>query len=358
MEAPMKRCHFIGLDTHCQFCEAAVVDASGREVSRQRCATTIPALVELVESVPRPRRLVIEEGPLADWLWRNLRSHVDEMIVCDPRRNRLIAEDGDKDDPIDAPKLAQLLRGGFVKPVHHPETLARAVFKQHVLLYHDRVRHRVAEGHRIGALFRRQGVMVREKDFVAAEDRPALLARLPDPTLVADVQTLWQGYDVAVSQEEEMRRRLVELAKQEEAVVRFQDLPGIGWIRAATLYVFLDTPWRFPSKSALWRYLGIGLERRRSGNGPEQVQVPKRVNRVLKSTLLGAAKSAIAQGENPFADLQRRWIEQGLALKIARRNVARCLSATVWGLWKNGSVYHPEWVGKAAAALAAAEVSR
>jgi transposase len=141
-------------------------------------------------------------------------------------------------------------------------------------------------------------------------------------------------------------------------VVRFQELPGIGWIRAATLYVFLDTPWRFPSKSALWRYLGIGLERRRSGNGPEYVQVPKRVNRVLKSTILGAAKSAIAQGENPFADLHRRWIAQGLALKIARRNVARALSATLWGLWKNGSVYHPEWVGQAAAAVAAAAVSR
>jgi len=34
------------------------------------------------------------------------------MVVSEPRRNRLIAEDGDKDDDIDAEKLAQLLRGG------------------------------------------------------------------------------------------------------------------------------------------------------------------------------------------------------------------------------------------------------
>jgi hypothetical protein len=28
-------------------------------------------------------------------------------------------------------------------------------------------------------------------------------------------------------------------------------------------------PWRFRSKSALWKYLGMGLERQRSGKGPD-----------------------------------------------------------------------------------------
>jgi hypothetical protein len=97
----------------------------------------------------------------------------------------------------------------------------------------------------------------------------------------------------------------------------------LSWVRAATLRVYLDTPWRFRSAKALWKYLGIGLERRRSGNGPEMLGVPLQVNRLLKSTILGAARSAIAQGANPFADQQRRWIEQGLTAKLARRNVAR-----------------------------------
>ena len=61
----------------------------------------------------RPRTLTFEEGPLADWLARTLRPHVERVIVCDPRRNALIAKSGDKDDPIDAERLAQLLRGGY-----------------------------------------------------------------------------------------------------------------------------------------------------------------------------------------------------------------------------------------------------
>ena len=86
--------------------------------------------------------------------------------------------------------------------------------------------------------------------------------------------------------------------------------------------------------------------------------MPWQTHRLLKSTILGAALSAAAQEDNPFADRYRRWIAQGLSAKLARRNVARCLAATLWGLWKNGSVYHPEWVGVVVAAPVAAKESR
>jgi transposase len=359
MEAPMKRSHFIGMDVHCPFCEIAVVDANGKLIRRERTDTTIVALTPIVESVARPRFLVIEEGPLAGWLWRNLLPLLDGFVVSEPRRNRLIAKDGDKDDDIDAEKLAQLLRGGFVKPVHQCASVEQAVFKQQVSLYHYRVRQRVREAQRVSALFRQHGVMARERAFVAAEDRAALVQQLPANTVLAEaIALLWQSYDAAVSHEEAWRTRLVKLARQHEVVRRFEELPGFGWIRAATLFAYLDTPWRFRSKAALWKYLGVGLERQRSGTGPEHVGVPKMVHRLLKSTILGAARSAAAQGDNPFADLHRRWIAQGLSSKLARRNVARSLAATLWGLWKNGSVYQPKWVGAAAAASAVNKQSR
>ena len=347
----MKRAHFIGVDVHCQFCEIAVVTAAGKVVQRDRCPTTIPALVEVVRAVTRPRQLVIEEGPLAGWLWRHLQGEVDRMVVGDPRRNRLIAQEGDKDDDLDAEKLAQLLRGGYVKAVHQVESLGRAVFKQQVALYHHRVRQRVREGLRLTSLLRQHGVMIREKDYAAAAERPALLGRLPaDATLRELVAALWVSYDALVEQEDAWRRRLVQSAQAQEVVRRFRELPGVGWVRAATLYAYLDTPWRYRSKAALWKYLGIGLERQRSGNGPEHLGVPRRAHRLLKGTILGAARSAAASGGNPFADLHGRWIGQGLSAKLARRNVARALAATLWGLWKNGSAYRPEWVGVAAAA--------
>jgi transposase len=356
MEASLKRGHFIGMDVHGQFCELAVVNPAGELIQRERCATTIASLRPLLAAVPGPRRLVIEEGPLAGWLWRNLKPFVETMVVSEPRRNRLITEGGDKDDDLDAEKLAQVLRGGFIKEVHQTETLERAVFKQLVALYHHRMRQRVREAHRLTSLLRQHGVVVRERDYLAVADRAVLLARLPAQALLHElVKALWSSYDAAVTAEEQWRRRLVRVAQQEEGVRRLQELPGIGWIRAATSYAYLDTPWRFGSKAALWKYLGIGLERKRSGNGPERLGVPRQAHRLLKGTIRGAAKSAVVPGNNPFADQYRRWLDQGLSAKLARRKVARSLAATLWGLWKNGTAYCPEWVGVAAAAVGAAK---
>ncbi|MBK8914719.1 MAG: transposase [Phycisphaerales bacterium] len=59
-----------------------------------------------------------------------------------------------------------------------------------------------------------------------------------------------------------LRRGVLKLSKAYPEIARFQSLPGYGPIRAATFFAFLDTPWRFRSKAAVWKYVGIGLCRR------------------------------------------------------------------------------------------------
>lgn len=352
----MKREYFIGLDTHGMSCDMAVVTGKGKVVRRDRCDTTIEALRKLIDPVPSARHLVFEEGPLANWLYRNLKPRVTSLTVAEPRRNRLICCEGDKDDPVDALQLAQLLRGGFIKPVHQTETLSESVFKQLVGQYHRRVRRRVAAGLQITALLKQHGVIARAKQFSRPEDQANLLKLLPANQLLAEmILTSCAEHEQLQAAEEVWYRRLVMRAKKDATVVRFVEVPGISWIRASTLRVYLDTPWRFRSKKALWKYLGIGLERRTSGNGPELLAVPKRTHRLLKSTILGAAHTAVGQGENPFAVQQRRWIDNGLSPRLAKRNVARSLSSTLWGMWKQDADYEPEWVGRNEPAAAASE---
>ncbi len=299
-----------------------------------------------LEGVRRPRTLTFEEGPLADWLARNLRPHVERLLVCEPRRNALIAKDGDKDDPIDAERLAQLLRGGYLKEVHQAQSLDRTVLKQHVSFYHDRVRERVRQGHQLVAQLRRHGVFASIRDVVDPDERRRLWKQLPPRKILRnDLDLVRQVYELLVEQEEQLRTELVRLARREEPVRRFQELPGFGWIRSITFYVYIDTPARFPSKSALWRYCGIGLERHHSGGGPLQVRLTRAGNRRLKDVLLGAAKSAAVSGDNPFADKYVYWTqEEGIHPSTARRNVARSLASTLWSLWKTGSQYDPTLV--------------
>ncbi len=116
----------------------------------------------------------------------------------------------------------------------------------------------------------------------------------------------------------------------------------MGPIRAATFYVYIDTPWRFRTKSALYRYVGIGLERRHSGTGPTQWRVARQANKHLKNVIIGAAKSAIAQRENHFADQYQKGIERGMTARNARRTVARQQASVLWGMWKSDTEYRPE----------------
>jgi transposase len=53
-------------------------------------------------------------------LYDLLKPHVTKVVVCDPRKNALLKE-GNKSDKIDARKLADLLRGGYVRSVYHGE---------------------------------------------------------------------------------------------------------------------------------------------------------------------------------------------------------------------------------------------
>lgn len=61
-----------------------------------------------------------EEGTWAAWLYDLLQPQVEQVLVCDPRRNALLKE-GNKSDKIDARKLADLLRTGMLRPVYHGE---------------------------------------------------------------------------------------------------------------------------------------------------------------------------------------------------------------------------------------------
>lgn len=346
----MRPMNYIAFDVHCAFCEGGWVTQSGKEKQSWRVATTLPALSDAIRPVPRPRLLVIEEGPLADWLVRELSGLVDQVVVADPYRNALIAKEGDKDDPIDWRKLAHLMRGGYVKAVHHNGTLERSAFKQHVQLYHQRVRLRHAEGLRVVWRLRRFGLTtVRVKDLGAG--REALLERLPDSALLRrDLRLMLEAYDLWTAQLQRLRREMVKASRPYEPIRRLMALPGVKDVRAASFFAVIDTPFRFKSKQALWKYLGIGLERRKSGNGPLKLRVPLRCNRLLKNVILGAAKSAIASKDNPFADQYQRHLSMNASPRVARRSVARSMAAVMWGMWKSGSAYDPRRVGVKAAA--------
>jgi transposase len=335
--------YFITMDTHCRTTDVCVKTSKGKLVKRERLATGIPQLRQIIESVPRPRRVAFEEGSLAGWLYRNLKGSSDELVVCDPRRNAHVAKDGDKDDAIDAEKLNDLYRGGFLKGVHQLESVEKAAAKQLVGAYHDRVGHRVGEGNRLLALGKRWGLMLSRTGLLEQECGARLKRGLREAGVPGSIQMLAEdllrGYEKALEQEQKLHKQVCKLARDQRMIGRVMELPGYGAVRASTLIVYLDTPWRFKSKSALWKYVGIGLRREKSGEGLNVIRVEQSCNRLLRNVVIGAARSAIEQKQNVFAQRHAYWMRAGLSAANARRNVARDQVAAIWGMWKSDKAF-------------------
>jgi len=346
----MRTEYFITMDTHCRTTDACIKTSGGKLVRREHLATGIPQLRELIESVPRPRRVAFEEGALAGWLYRNLQNSADELLVCDPRRNGYIAKDGDKDDPVDAEKLNDLYRGGFLKGVYQQESSEKAGIKQLIGMYHDRVVHRIGEGNRLLALGKRWGVMLKRSMLTEAGARESLLSRLATAGVPERVRLLsadlWDGLELAVRQEQTLYGQVCGIVKKDKVMSRTTALTGYGPIRSATLVSYLDTPWRFKSRSALWKYVGIGLHREKSGQGLDVICVEQACSHLLRAVTIGAAQSAIDQKENVFAERYAQWIQKGLSFRNARRNVARDQVTAIWGMWKSDKAFDASLIQK------------
>ena len=148
--------NYIGADVDCKMTELAV-ERNRQIVTRDQVPTDIKSIRNFPGSISGRKEMVIEEGQMAGWLYRNLRADADKLVVCDPRRNKLIGADGEKTDTIDAQNLAMLLRGGYLREVYHTQDQQRAAFKGTVALYYDRVRDAVRQINKLRSCCRSYG---------------------------------------------------------------------------------------------------------------------------------------------------------------------------------------------------------
>jgi hypothetical protein len=88
--------------------------------------TKAATILQFVHGLRGSLHVTFEEGTCAHWLHDLLKPHVSRILVCDPRKNALLKA-GNKNDRIDARKLADLLRSGLLSPVYHGENGIRTL---------------------------------------------------------------------------------------------------------------------------------------------------------------------------------------------------------------------------------------
>ena len=165
----MKQDKYMGLDVHQAMTVAAVLDAEGKVILETMVVTEAAAILRFVQSLSSPLRVTFEETTQAEWLYEVLRSHVTEVVVCDPRRNKLLSE-GSKADKVDARKLADLLRTGMLRSVYHGHEATRQL-KELVRAYETLSIDTQRTMARIEAIYRGRGIRTPGRGVYQARQR-------------------------------------------------------------------------------------------------------------------------------------------------------------------------------------------
>jgi transposase len=273
------------------------------------------------------------------------------------RRN---TQAGNKNDRIDARKLADLLRSGLLSPVYHEESGVRTL-KELARSYLTITKDTTRVMNRIKGLYRSWAIPCAGQKVYSPRHRSAWLKQLHETGLLHRAERLYRQLDDLQPLRRQARQELLAESRKHPAVSLLRAIPWLGPIRVALLIALIQTPHRFRTKRQLWAYSGLGLQTRASGEyrfAAGELQRTKKQpalrglnqnhNHDLKYLFKSAATRASAS-TGPFGDFYAALLATGMKPTMARLTVARKIAAITLSVWKKGERFDPEQLKRQAA---------
>src|SRR5580704_12548956 len=344
----MNDAKYIGLDVHQATISAAVLDSDGRLTMESILETKAATILQFIHGLRGSLHVTFEEGTCAAWLHALLQPYVTRVMVCDPRKNALL-KSGNKNDRIDARKLADLLRSGL-------RTL-KELARSYLAVTQDLTR---VMG-RLKALYRSWAIPCAGERVYSPRHRQKWLDQISEPGVRRRAEFYYQQIDALRALHREVKHDFLLESQKHPATELLRQIPSIGPIRAALLVALIQTPHRFRTKRQLWAYSGLGLKTYSSGEYryvEGQLRRAKRPvsirglnlnhNHDLKNIFKGAAiRASITAG--PLQDFYAAMVARGTKPAMARLTPARKIAAITLLVWKKGVRFDAEYLKQQAA---------
>jgi transposase len=347
-----KRDKYMGMDAHQATTVISVIDWEGKQVLETTVATEAATLIRLMESVSGPLHVTFEEGTQAAWLYEVVRAYAKDVIVCDPRRNRLL-EEGSKGDKPDARKLAQLLRAGLLRSVYHGHEEATKKLKQLVRAYENLSEDTQRTMVRIKAVYRSRGMSCGGSQVYQPTQRAQWLERLNDRGSRQRMEWLYEELDYLAPLRRRVKQAVLSEAEKHRAVRLLRTIPQLGPLRSALIVATVDTPYRFRTKRQLWSYCGLAVVTHMSSEyeirDDRVVRSRKPIatrglnrncNRRMKEVFIGAATGGSHRA--PYRSYVEKLKQTGMRPEMARLTLARKITAITLSVWKKGEKFDPK----------------
>jgi transposase len=350
--------YYVGMDVHRASIVIVVLNGAGKLVMQYVTETSAARVRDFLRQLRGKVYVTFEEGTQANWLHDLVRPLVTEVVVCDPRQNKLL-HSGNKNDRIDAQKLAELLRNGALKAVYHGDNGMR-MLKELVHCYDCLVSDTTRVMNRLKAIYRGRAIACGGHDIYRPDRRPEWLQKLKEPGARQRASFLYQQLAALKPLRHEAKRLMVKEARRQTAYPWLMSVPRLGVVSVAQLLAIVGTPHRFRNKRQFWPHVGLAVVTRTTAdhevvNGVLQRSrrplatrgLNRNHNHVLKRVFKNAAITACHSG--PFKAAYDVRVAQGMDPSLARLTIARQLAAITLALWKRGEQFNPERMKQQAA---------
>ena len=328
----------VTLDVHKDKTQLAVTDLTGEIVVERVVETKRDVLRREVAQVSGPKRVVLENSGWAGWILDALKDVAEEVIICDPTRNKLISQADDSDDKRDARRLGVLSRAGALHPVYlppEPYRTLRSLVQHEWKLTQEITRNKL----RLKAFCRKEGVAYKGRKIYQKQGHEALRPQFSKSSQF-QFSSLFRMLNGARVERVLVRHELRRYSLNLPVIARLQSVPGIGPVIARTLAAWIVDPGRFKSPNALSAYAGLGLKQDISNWRPvHRAHASKRGQRALKGVLFLAARAAIRSGHNAFAARYKARIAAGWEDRKAIRDIARKILFCACRVWTSKQEY-------------------
>jgi transposase len=279
----------VGLDVHARSIRLAAVRAD--ELLEER---TLPYDEEAVERVLRRWpgvRCCYEAGPTGFGLYRHL---VERGIDCAVVAPGLVPQrpgDRVKTDSRDARKLARLLAGGLLEPIHVPSSQLEAA-RDLVRAREDARLDRMRDRQRLSKFCLRHGRLLPTSSWTVVRRRWLSEQRFEFVAEQITFDTYLHAVDLVDARIEQLERAIREVAEQEpwrQLVARLRCLRGIDTLTALGLVAEIGDFSRFTCAEEFMAFVGLVPSEHSSGERRRQGSITKVGNSHVRRLLVEAA---------------------------------------------------------------------
>ncbi len=190
---------------------------------------------------------------------------------------------------------------------------------------------------------RRLGVAKAERLQAAAADSIAVPEL--EPEVAFEVGLLLDQYDLLERQIEDADRRVAGLLDGETAR-RLQTIPGVGPSIAATLLAEIGDIDRFGDFDQLLAFAGVHPAERSSGRKGANPETSWHMSKAGNSHLRAAAYRMAVVGVQHNPVIAAHYARKRAAGKSKMNALGHCMRkalSLVWGVWRNGHDFDPNW---------------